>query len=58
MSSSLKRIETILDFTMETWLDEGFDGWVPTLDTQLRINKSNAVEYKYFEKSTSNKRWI
>ena len=34
LSNSLNRIETFLDFTMETCLDEGFDGWLPTLDTQ------------------------
>ena len=43
-------IEGFLEFTYETCEDEEFKGWLPTLDTCLRVNSSNAVEYRYYEK--------
>ena len=41
-----------LDFTFESGADYP-DGWLPTLDTSLRVNGANIVEYKYFEKPTT-----
>ena len=29
------------------------DGWLPTLDTSLRVNEYNVVEYKFYEKPTT-----
>ena len=36
---------------METGDD--FDGWLPTLDTNLMVNDSNIILFKYFEKPMS-----
>ena len=33
--------------------EEFEDGWLPTLDIKLRVNKENKVEWKYFEKPTT-----
>ena len=45
-------VETYLEFTFETGADFE-DGWLPTLDTSLRVNKDNQVDFKYFEKPTT-----
>ena len=29
------------------------DGWLPTLDTKLRVTEDNIIEYMYFEKPTT-----
>ena len=58
LSHSLNRIEPFLKFTMETCLDEGFNGWLPTLDTCLRVTDSNIIEYKYYEKDTCCKQTV
>ena len=44
-------IETYLTFTVET--GEDFDGWLPTLDTSLRVRGDNQIDYKFFEKPTT-----
>ena len=41
-------LEEYLHFTMET--EEEFDGWLPTLDTDLTVDNNNMVLYKYYEK--------
>merc|ERR1712020_661546 len=58
LSASLNGIKNFLKFTMETGEDEGFDGWLPTLDTSLRVNEANKVEYKFYEKPTSSNRCL
>ena len=35
-----------MDFTVETCMDYE-DGWLPTLDTSLKVNEYNVVEYKF-----------
>jgi hypothetical protein len=41
--------EDFLKFTME--IAEDFpDGWLPTLDTNLRVDVCNIIQYKFYEK--------
>ena len=58
LRSSLNSIKDFLKFTIETCEDEGFGGWLPTLDTCLRVTPENKIEYKYYEKSTCSERVI
>ena len=46
---TLKGVEDFLNFTMET-VDDFVDGWLPTLDTSLQVDKRNRVMYKFYEK--------
>ena len=52
LRESVKGIMGFLNFTFESREDYG-DNWLPTLDTEIRINGSNLVEYRYFEKPTT-----
>ena len=52
IKESINGIYDFLDFTVETG-DEFEDGWLPTLDTSLRVSSKNIIEYKYFEKPTT-----
>ena len=40
-----------LRFTTE--VGEGEEKWVPTLDTQIRVEKGNTITYTYYEKPTT-----
>ena len=48
IKESLNKGEDYLEFTVET--GDEYDGWFPTLDTNVRVNEKNIIEYKYFEK--------
>ena len=49
LAGTMAGIEQFLEFTMETALD--FDGiWLPSLDTNLRVDEMNCIQYKYYEK--------
>ena len=50
LKESLKKVEECLEFTLETGDD--YDGWLQTLDKNIRAIEENMVEYKYFEKPT------
>ena len=51
---SLKGIEEYLDFTIETGEDPEFvDGWLPTLDTSLKVDDRNQVVWRFYEKPTT-----
>ena len=55
---SLKGIESYLDFTVETGEDEEFlrgGGWLPTLDTSMKVSERNQVVFKFFQKPMSRK---
>ena len=52
IAQTMCNIESYLDNTMETCEDFVY-GWLPTLDTSLRVNNGNQVEFKFFEKETS-----
>ena len=43
LETSMNNVEEFLTFTMETPEDEGFEGWLPTLDTSLRVDRKNHV---------------
>ena len=58
LAMTMQGIEHFLEFTYETCEDDGFDGWLPTLDTCLRVGEENLVEYKYYEKPTCSKRTV
>ena len=45
-------IENYLQFTVESG-EEFSDGWLPTLDTTLKVGESNTIMYKYYEKETT-----
>ena len=42
-------IENFLTFTMDTGRDFT-DGWLPILDTSLKMSPHNIVQYRFFEK--------
>ena len=52
VKETVKGIADYLEFTFESGEDYP-DKWLPTLDTSLRVNPSNIVEYKYYEKPTT-----
>ena len=52
LKETVKGVAEYLNFTFETGQDFE-DGWLPTLDTNLRVTEGNQVEYKYFEKPTT-----
>ena len=58
LAQTMDGIEQCLKFTFETCEDDGFFGWLPTLDTQLRVENNNQVMYRYFEKDTCSKKTI
>ena len=52
LAGSMVGVERFLEFTFETCEDEQFNGWLPTLDTCLRVENNNVVNYNYYEKET------
>ena len=53
LGRSMQDIYPFLKFTTE--VGEGVEGWLPTLDTQLRVEDNNVVSYRFYEKpSTTN----
>ena len=51
LRDSMRGVADFLQFTYETEAD--FDGWLPTLDTNLRVGEQNIISYKYYEKPTT-----
>ena len=51
IKGSMAEVIKYLRFTFETGSD--YDGWLPTLDTNLMIDSNNQVLYKYYEKPTT-----
>ena len=52
LRDSVKGVLSYLSFTFESGQDFD-DGWLPTLDTSLRVGGNNCVEFKYYEKPTT-----
>ena len=52
LQESMKDVASYLNFTYETGMDFE-DGWLPTLDTNLKVDSNNQVLYKYYEKPTT-----
>ena len=44
----MQDIYPYLKFTIE--VGEGDEGWLPTLDTQLRVEDNNVVSYRFYKK--------
>ena len=54
---TLVGVEEYLVFTTET--SEDFkDGWLPTLDTSVKVDNNNQVLFTYYEKPTTAKRTV
>ena len=52
LGQSMQGVESYLKFTMES--GEDFQGgWLPTLDTTLRVEEDNSIMYRYYEKETT-----
>ena len=52
LMGTMGNIEDYLGFTFET--EEDFpDGWLPTLDTALKVTEDNQVSFKFWEKPTN-----
>ena len=57
ISGSMSGIEEFLTFTTET--EEDFsDGWLPTLDTAIRVSEDNKILFKFWEKPTNSNRTL
>ena len=52
LHATMSNLEDFLNFTMETE-NEFPNGWLPTLDTELKMMADNRVEYRFFEKPMS-----
>ena len=53
----MKGVEKYLSFTVESGEDfEG--GWLPTLDTNLKVGSDNQIQFKFYEKSTCSKKTV
>ena len=57
LGGTLGVIEEFLTFTTETEEDFG-DGWLPTLDTALRVSEDNKILFKLWEKPTNSNRTL
>ena len=54
---TLDEVEPFLRFTIES--QEDFPtGWLPTLDTSLRVNGKNQIEFKFYEKPEASKKTV
>ena len=52
LEGTMGGLEDYLKFTMET-KDDFENGWLPTLDTELKVTPSNTIMYRFFEKPTN-----
>ena len=51
LRTSMQGIYPSLRFTTE--VGEGAEGWLPTLDIMVRVESSNTISYRYYEKPTT-----
>ena len=49
---TMSNIENYLKFTIES--PDDFQGWLPTLNTSLRVNKDNVVQFQKLAKKQFN----
>ena len=52
IAETMTGIEDYLEFTAESG-SEFPDGWLPTLDTSLKVSLDNKIKYRFYEKETS-----
>ena len=50
-------VESYLEFTVESG-EEFSDGWLPTLDTSLKVGEQNQILFRFFEKETSSTKTV
>ena len=53
MGKCMEGLVKCLAFTMES--GEDFDGWLPTLDLNMKVAQDNQIIYKFFKKPTARK---
>ena len=51
LGQSMQGVFSFLRFTTE--VGEGEERWLPTLDTQIRVEDNNTISYKFYEKPTT-----
>ena len=51
LGKTMEGIEDYLSFTVES--GEQFGGWLPTLDTSMKVTEDNRIVSKFFEKDTT-----
>ena len=51
LEQSMQEVFPFLRFTTE--VGEGEECWLPTLDTQIRVEQTNLISYKHYEKPTT-----
>ena len=57
LAGSMEKIEPYLRFTTET--EEDFrDGWLPTLDTAVKVSPQNKILFRFYEKPTNSNRTL
>ena len=57
LAKTMEGVEDYLTFTMESGEDfEG--GWLPTLDTALKVGNNNQIQFRFYEKETTSKRTV
>ena len=52
LGQSMREILSFLDFTTESGEDYE-DGWLPTLDSSLKVDKDNSVLFRFWEQPTN-----
>ena len=57
LEKTMLGLEDYLQFTMESG-EDFVDGWLPTLDTNLRVDNANQVQFKFYEKETCAKKTV
>ena len=55
--NSMMGVEDYLNFTVESG-EEFEGGWLPTLDVNLKVDKANTVQFKFYEKETCAKKTV
>ena len=58
LAGTMGVVEPYLEFTTETGEDYGEEGWLPTLDTELKISEDNEILFRYWEKPTNSNRTL
>ena len=51
MEGSMQEVFKFLRFTTE--IGEGEEGWLATLDTEIRVEPTNTISYRHYEKPTT-----
>ena len=49
IAGTLGGVKSYLEFTTEVG-EDFVDGWLPTLDTALRVDENNKIQYRFYEK--------